>query len=517
MNYIKAIRHNPKRLPLFIVYIVYFAFIAWTNLRATQELNNELNSALITGCVMAYGAMILLTNLATSYNEMLTFFKPADIGIVFTSPLSPRAVMAAGLFKSSFGNMLLTLFLIIIGARVLIPTGSSMFSLLGVVLIVMLFNLVAQPLNFIVMRLKKHMNGMVVHVVVNLLWVVPLVVLLVINQFNLVALLMDPTIYYVPILGWMAGLALACYGSAISLWPLLLALYGGFIMGVLGLCLYLADDYYEEVSGGIEKFASLRQRDKEGKGNFSKIRKNRKNQGANASLNEESQNLDAQGQKMNAWYWRSVVTAQKRRRFRFIGIPELVMILGAVGATVATYFSSLNDIPIPYLYNGIVLYILFLFSVNGSQKMDFLTPKFIMSPGNPLSKLVSVVRLDFVKQLIAIFAVNAVLCFSKDVSILLLGLCALAQIIVYLEVLCTNLLVHIFLKNSTDVALVLPLLKVIQMLLIIVPTVAVSVWVLLFTQNLFWIISAIGAVQIAVVSLVMGLAAWQATRLEISQ
>ncbi len=534
INYFKAIPHNPKRLLLFVLYIGYFGFLAWMNIFPARETVSIFNPTLITGITLFYGALILLSNVASGYNEMFTFFKPADISILFASPLSPRVIMIAAIFKSSLSNLLLTLFIIVMGARVMIPAGTSAMSLIYVTTIVMVFNLSAQPMNFVLMRLKQRISRVYFHIVFSALWVVPLLVLFVQSGFKLGVWLSDSNIFYVPVVGWMAGIVLASYGASVPFWPVLLSLFSAFIATILGMCFWLADDYYEDVCGGIEKFAALRQRGREGKGNITKIRKRKKAKDMPALIKhdrteaaqkhpdsseilEENQTVLVSYQKeTNPWYWKSLVVAEKKRRFPLFGILEVLLCLGAIGIVIATHTNLVEDVPLPYLYNGLVLYIIFLFSINGNQKMDFLTPKFVMSPGNPLFKLVSLLRLDFIKQILALVGINLILAFSKDVVFGFLALCLLAQVIVYLEVVTSNLLVHIFLKNSADVALMLPLLKVIQIALIIAPTIGVMLMTIKYTDSITIILSAIAITQFAIVSLMMGIAAWLANRLQIN-
>lgn len=520
VNYFKAIPQNPKRALIFLLYIVYFGWLGWMNLRRIPGEPVAINPAMMTGMLLGYSALIMLSNLPAAYQEMFTFFKPADVGIVFTSPLSPRLVLAGGLIKSTFSNMLLTVFLLIMGARVMLPDGTSLLSVIGVVLLTMLFNFSMQPFNFLVMRLKHRIPKGWIQGIVTALWLLPLLILFYLDGFMITDWLLDSRIYWVPILGWLSGLAAACYGISVPSWPILAVLFGGFIAGIVGGCLYTATDYYEDVTGGVEQFAALRQRAKEGRGKAVKV--NRKRLGQlkerdNISKSALQEQGKSAGKTQNPWHWRALRIAEKRQRFVYLGSAQIGLILAAIAVVVATYWLSWDSVALPYIYNAVVLYLTFLISINSGEKLAFLTPKFVMSPGHPLIKLGGILRLDLIKQLMTMLLANGILMLSKGASWQLLALCFLGQMIVYLEIMASNLLVTVYLKNSTDVALITPVLKIIQMVLLVGPTAAVVGWVAVATGSIQLIIAAAVAVQLVIVSLLLGLSAWQASNLEISQ
>lgn len=520
INYFKAIPQNPKRALIFLLYFAYFGWLGWMNLRRIPGEPVVINPVLMTGMLLGYSALIMLSNLPAAYQEMFTFFKPADVGIVFTSPLSPRLVLAGGLIKSTFSNMLLTVFLLIMGARVMLPDGTSLIAVIGVVLLVMLFNFSMQPFNFLVMRLKHRIPKGWIQGIVTGLWLLPLLMLFYLNGFNFTDWLLDSRIYWVPILGWLSGLAAACYGISVPTWPVLALLFGGFIAGIVGGCLYTATDYYEDVTAGVEQFSALRQRAKEGKGKAIKVNQKRLGQ-LKKRENVGEIALTEQGMStrkyQNPWHWRALRIAEKRQRFVYLGSAQFGLILTAIAVVVATYWLSWDSASLPYIYNAVVLYLTFLVSVNSGEKLAFLTPKFVMSPGHPWVKLAGIIRLDLIKQVMTMLLANGILLLSKDVSWQLITLCFVGQMIVYLEIMASNLLVTVYLKNSTDVALITPVLKILQMVLLVGPTAAVVGWVAVTTGNLQLIIASAVAVQLVIVALLLGLSAWQASNLEISQ
>lgn len=507
LNYFKAIRHNPKRMMLVILYIGYFGWMVWMNSNNAHETPLQNRFELVSLMAMGFCAFTLLINIQVNLKEMLSFFKPADIQIVFTSPLKPRAVFAAALLKSLLGAMLLTLFILLMASQWLFASGIDIWRYLLIVFIFMTFNMMIQPLNFILIRLKTRLPVVIAQTLFTGIWLLPTLLLISYNRFNIFAFIQSPLTQWIPIIGWIKGLIDFSYGMASPNVHWLMVLYFGFVASTFIFALVLANDYYESVIEGTENLHQLKQKAKEGRsqGKGIQLFKNRK-----LTFKGNHQGADA-------LYWKQRVIANKKDISYLFGMKEMLFILGAVTAVIITQVWHDDWEWVVYACNGAVLYATLLFSIANKNQAEFLTSRFLMMPSKGTQKLFALFRLDIMRFVVMVALLNIILIFAKDAQPLHLTALFIGQILVYLQILYVNIFVMIFFQNSTDYNLMMPIMKIIQLLIIVVPSIAVAIAAGALTESVIVVIGAVSAVNLLMILAFMLLTGYMVNRIEASR
>lgn len=507
INYFKAIRHSPKRLLLFLIYIGYFGWILWMNVSSASTTAVQNSAELIPLITMGFCAFTLLINIQVNLKEMLSFFKPADIQIIFTSPLKPRAVFAAALLKSLLGALMLTIFVLIMASRWLFASGVDIWHYLLIVFIFMTFNMVIQPLNFILIRLKAKIPVVITQSIFTGLWLLPTLAILALNQFNVFSFIQSPFTQWIPIIGWLKGLISFSYGIQTPYANILMCLYFGFVAITFVIALLLATDYYESVIEGTEKLHQWKQKAKEGRTQSKGIQlfKNRKR-------TYKGNQVGA-----NAFFWKQRAIANKKDLNYLFGIKEMLFILGAVAVVIFTRIWHEDWDWVVYGYNGMVLYATLLFSIASKSQAEFLTSRFLMIPAKGTQKLFALFKLDIMKFVLMIGFINLILIFAKDAQPLqLLGL-FMGQVIIYLQILYINIFVMIFFQNTTDYNLMLPIMKIIQILLIILPSLFIGVLVGILTDSTVYMVIAVACLNLFMIAGYIFLTGYMVNRIEASR
>ena len=503
-NYFVDIRNNPKRILIFVFYIAYAVFMIWANgLNGKEE--GPMPVQMVNTFAFGLMFMMLIMNVGTSKKELFTLFKPADLSISFTAPIAPRILFVSALIKSMYSNFFVILIVLFFLSGRMISSGASLFQIIigGLGLLALFFFM--QPLTFISARIKEKISILASQSLMMAFVVLPTFYVFYRSDFNLISMLNNDMLNWVPLVGWSKALLLLCYNYQVEGIYLIGLLYFASLVLILGTCLYLADDYYEDVYEGTLNMTKLRRRQKEGK--------NLK--GGFKIFESKRVTLETKENGHHAYYWKEKVIKLKSDLHYLVGIYEIVVVLAAVGVVIYNRITGGEHYWFAYILNGVFAYLLLILSASNKSEDDFLTARYLMIPEKNSLKLFSLHRLSITRLVLTVLIFNLVLVFTKGVEPIVLLIMAGLQVLIYMMLLYSNIFVKVFFQNQTDAAVVMPFIKIVQLLLVLLPSGIVAGFVGATTESVFWTVLSVFGINAVFASIFVACTGLLAKRIEI--
>ncbi len=223
------------------------------------------------------------------------------------------------------------------------------------------------------------------------------------------------------------------------------------------LCYWTATDYYEDVQGATEKRA-LRRRQKKGLSKkqttfFYKKRKISVGKAGTGPL---------------ALLWRARVEYSRTDLHQYF---SFLTIIALVAGVVIGYFMSkpgASVFPV-YIVNGIVAYVLFIFTASQSRFNEWSKPYVYLIPGSPLQKIIAVNLLDIIRMTINVLVLNAAIYFWIQISPLVFVVMVLFVISFYMLNLSSGFIIRVLFPNAVDHKTLFPIFLMLQIILLLLP------------------------------------------------
>lgn len=498
-NNLLLILRNPLRLIPYAVLVGYFFLIYTRRMKGRDEdgLSNQIQEFDVNGIpqvdfalqnivggvtVLALGFLIYQLYRATKKN--VSFFKMADVNLLFPSPVKPENLLIYYMGRSILPALGGSLLFIIYGAsqmadKIDLSASNILFLMLGF----SLFFFMISPLRFLIYTLHTKYgvmdyikNGVIVLAV--LLGAMILIPGLMAEKFwqGMFSWISSSWFDFFPIVGWSRGImSFLAHGN----WILSLAFVGLYVVGyfvVLRLVLDSAGYYYEDV---LEATKSNEEQQQKAKG------KKEVSEG-NFSFNSKKQlALPDFGIGAKAFYWRSYVHSSRQDFHPLFGVYSLVMvILGVVFAVLSNFDWFSHKILNVYILILIGFY--FLAGISRASIGDLRKPYFFLIPASWSSKLWNIIKLDLIQ--ITLFSIVLIIpaVFIAGLHWALIPVFPISIFLAYMTGLSINMIPKIGLEEGWDQKLIKPVMIGGVFLFGIIPSIVFAVIVFIITNQFVW-------------------------------
>ena len=495
INNLKLILRNPLRLIPYAVLLGYFTFVYSQGLkkRGSGDLQDigadglpETDFAvqnIIGGItILALGFLVFQLFRATKSN--VSFFKMADVNLLFPAPVKPENLLLYYMARSiipSLGGAIL--FVIYGGSQMASQFELTFVKGIFIILGFALFMFMIFPIRFLIYTLHTkygvmdYIRGGVIALGVGLSLII-LIPGFLADKFwqGMFSWVASPWFDLFPLVGWSRGIVGYASHENLLLAFGFLGLYGLAYFTVVKLVIRFAGYYYEDVLEAT-------------KTNEDKLEKVRGKQGVDEgtySLNAKKQlALPDFGVGAKAFYWRNYIHASRQDYHPLIGIYTISM---AVIGIVIAGLSNFDWFSHRVLY-GYLLFMLFFYFMAGIGRAnigDLKKPFFILIPATWTSKFWNMIKLDIVQTVL--FAVILIVpsVFLAHVSILLIPLFMLGIVVCYLIGFAINLIPKVGLDEGWDRKLIKPFMIGGIIFFGVIPPVILSILVAIITKQFVW-------------------------------
>jgi len=498
LNNIKLILRNPLRLLPYGALIGYFSFIYWQRSKKREDEGfGDVQNLNIDGIpepdfavqniiggitILALGFLVFQLYRATKNN--VTFFKMADVNLLFTAPVKPENLLLYYMGRSilpSLGGSIL--FLIYGGSQMAgqfeITFGNAAFLVVGFAL----FLFMVFPIRFLIYTLHtkygvmEYIRGGIIGLGVGLVLII-LIPGLKAEKFwqGMFSWIASPWFDLFPIVGWSRGImGFVAHGNAL-LSLAFIGLYGLTYFTVVKLVIQYAGYYYEDVLEAT-------------KSNEDKLDKARGKQEIDEgtySLNAKKQlALPDFGAGAKAFYWRNYVHSSRQDFHPLFGIYSLSLAgIGIVMAGLSNFdwFSH----KVFYFYLILMLVFYFMAGIGRANIGDLKKPFFILVPATWSAKFWNMIKLDILQTMIFATVLIVPSVFLAHLSFGLIPLFLIGIVVFYLIGFSINLIPQVALDEGWDRKLIKPFMIGGIFLFGIIPALIMSVLIFIVTKQFVW-------------------------------
>lgn len=498
VNNIKLILRNPLRLIPYGAFVAYFFFMYSQRMSSSgdskgKDLQNIDSSGLeqvdfgmqnIIGGITLAALGILIFQLYSSTKRNVSFFKMADVNLLFTAPVKPANIliyyMARSILPALGGSILFIAYTASQMAQSFdLTVGNMAFLILGMAL----FFFMISPIRFLVYTLHTKYGVMeyirtgviVVGIALGTMILIPG---LMAEKFwqGMFSWIASPWFDFFPLVGWSRGIASYLSHGNLILSFSFIALYALAYFIVVKLVIQFAGYYYEDVleatNTNEEKLEKVRGKKEVDEGTY--------------SLNSKKQlALPDFGTGAKAFYWRNYVHSSRQDFHPLFGIYSLGMAgIGIVLAGLSNFdwFSH----KVFYVYLILMLTFYFMAGIGRANIGDLKKPFFILIPASWSAKFWNMIKLDVVQTLIFAGVLIVPSVFLAHISFGLIPLFLVGIVVFYLIGFAINLIPQVALDEGWDRKLIKPFMIGGIFLFGIVPSVILSVLVFMITQQFVW-------------------------------
>ena len=497
LNNIKLILKNPLRLLPYVAIVGYFSFMYWLRLGkgedSAQQIPEidpnaipEVNFAAqnIVGGVTILALALLIYQLFRATKKNVSFFKMADVNLLFTAPVRPENLLIYYMGRSilpSLGGAILFSFYGIsqMAEKFELSFGNLLFTILGLGF----FLFMIQPIRFLVYTLHTKFgimeyikNGVILLAIA--LSTMILIPGLMADKFwqGMFSWIGSPWFDFFPIVGWSRGIMSFWVHSNWILSSAFVVLYGLSYFVVLKLVIQFSGYYYEDV---LEATKSNEEK-------LEKVRGKKEQSEANFSLNTKKKlALPDFGPGAKAFYWRNYIHASRQDFHPLFGVYSMILAGLGILFAILSLFDWFSHIVI-YVYLLILILIYFLAGTGRANIGDLKKPFFYLIPASWSSKFWNMIKLDLVQILLfcTVLIVPTVLIAGLDWLVIpsfLIGIVAF-----YLTGLGINLIPQIGLDEGWDRVLIKPMMIGGILLFGLVPAGVASIIAFVISKQFVW-------------------------------
>ncbi len=494
LNNIKLIIKNPLRLLPYGGLVAYFTFIYYQRTKS-RDVGSDLEEIgevgevdfavqnLVGGVtILALGFLVFQLYRATKNN--VSFFKMADVNLLFTAPVKPENLLLYYMARSILPALGGSLLFMVYGASQMadqfhLTFGNAVFLVLGFAL----FFFMIFPIRFLIYTIHtkygimEYIRGGIIGLGLVLVGMI-LIPGFMAEKFwqGMFSWIASPWFDLFPIVGWTRGIL--AYVSHGNLWlaSSFIGLYALTYFTVVKLVIRFAGYYYEDVLEAT-------------KTNEDKLEKAKGKQ----EITEDTYSLNAKkqlalpdfGLGAKAFYWRNYVHSSRQDFHPLFGVYTLgLAFLGIVFAGLSRFDWFSHKVLYGYL---IILFgFYFLAGVGRANIGDLKKPWFILVPASWSAKFWNMIKLDLVQTIIFSGVLIIPSVFLAQVSIGLIPMFLTGMVACYLTGFAVNLIPQIALEESWDRFLIKPLMIGGIFLFGIIPAIILSILVFAFSDQFVW-------------------------------
>jgi hypothetical protein len=410
-NGLIELKRKPGKL---VVYILFLAFLTITiissgkSTTAKSVLNTDIYGNIVTGIMLLF----TVPDIMASINNGGTFFRGADINLVFTSPVKPQNVLVYG-FVKQMGNVFMSLFFLLFQAPNLLRFSNvkayGIAIIVSGIFLMLLMNSVFKILIYSAASKSERSRAFIKNIFKSLG-----VIFVLIYFFNLymikspgkaiTVMLNSKVIKYIPIYGWIREILMTAISGISS------TTYIYFILIVLsiGICVYVLYsmklDYYEDVISSAETREEAIAATRRGE------RVNVKN--GMKTLTRKVEYVK-KGREASAIFYRHIHEYRKTG-FGFINIASLIY---AVLAISIGMFMPIKDLRVVL---GFTIYLMFIFTFTSKWQQELTKPYIYLIPDTAFRKVIYSTVIDNIKNLVdgsILFVITGIIFKSSLMSI----------------------------------------------------------------------------------------------------
>ncbi len=498
INNIKLILRNPLRLIPYGAFVAYFFFIYTQRMSSSGDSQStdlpnvdsggleQIDFAMqnIVGAITLVALGILIFQLYSSTKRNVSFFKMADVNLLFTAPVKPANIliyyMARSILPALGGSILFIAYTASQMAESFdLTVGNMTFLILGMAL----FFFMISPIRFLVYTLHTKYGVMEyirtgVTVVGISLGAMILIPGLMAEKFwqGMFSWIASPWFDFFPLVGWSRGIASYLSHQNLIISLAFIALYALAYFIVVKLVIQFSGYYYEDVleatNTNEEKLEKVRGKKEVDEGTY--------------SLNSKKQlALPDFGTGAKAFYWRNYVHSSRQDFHPLFGIYSLSMAgIGIVLAGLSNFdwFSH----KVFYVYLILMLAFYFLAGIGRANIGDLKKPFFILIPASWSAKFWNMIKLDVVQTLIFAVVLIVPSVFLAHISLGLIPIFLIGIVVFYLIGFAINLIPQVALDEGWDRKLIKPFMIGGIFMFGIIPTMILSVLIFIITKQFVW-------------------------------
>ncbi len=478
VNNLLLILRNPLRLIPYGIAAGYFVFMYSQGIAGSQKVATNVNMDAagevdvtqqnIIGGLTLLALIFFIFQLYRATKNNITFFKMADVNLLFTAPVKPENLllyyMARSILPALGGSMI---FLVYSGGQLASEFDLDVLGALFLLFGFALYFFLIFPLRFLIYTLhtrfgileQLRVGVLVLGVLLSLLILIPGFLAPVFWE-GMFAWISSPWFNLFPVVGWSRGMMAYFLDGNWILSTTYLLLYGITYYAVVKLVIQYSGHYYEDV---LEATQNNEDRLEKAKGT--------KEVTEDAySLNSKKQlALPEFGLGAKALYWRNYVQSSRQDIHPLIGLYTGGMaILGIVLAGLG-HFDWFSH-QVLYFYLLFLLFFYFMAGIGRANIGDLKKPWFILIPASWSSKFWNMIKLDLVQTLIFALLLIVPSVVIGNYNYWLILLFPVGLIFSYVIGLGVNLIPQVGLDEGWDRILIKPLMIGGIVLFGIVPT-----------------------------------------------
>ncbi|MCE2708013.1 MAG: putative ABC exporter domain-containing protein [Algoriphagus sp.] len=465
-NNLLLILRNPLRLIPYGLALAYFLFMYSRGISGSEGASAEVDLDAVGEVDVAVQNIIgVLTVLALAYflfqlyrasQKNITFFKMADVNLLFPAPVKPANILLYYMGRSFLPALGGSLFFLVYSGGQLARDFDLDF--LGAVFLVMGFTFyffLIFPLRFLIYTLNTRFQiieglRLVIFLVGLGMALVVIIPGLMAEKFweGMFAWVASPWFDLVPIVGWSKGMMSYFFTGNWILSTCFLMLYVLTYFTIVKLVIRFSGYYYEDV---LDATQSNEDRLEKAKGKKEVTEDT-------YSLNTKKQlALPEFGLGAKAIYWRNYVQSSRQDFHPLFGVYSMGMaVLGIVFAGLSHFEWFAHQIF--YIYLIFLLFFYFMAGFGRANIGDLKKPWFILIPASWSSKFWNMIKLDLLQTLLFSLVLIVPSVFLAQFHWGLILFFPLGMIFSYLIGLGLNLIPQIGLDEGWDRILIKPLM-----------------------------------------------------------
>jgi len=420
-NSLLELKRKPAKL---IGYIIVFILLSLTLIFSGDKSSQRktLDPALYNTIVGIVILIFTAPDLYSSINNGATFFRGADINLVFISPTSPQKILVYGFIKQIYTSFIAVFFILFQAPTLYRFNNIKSYGVIVAVFglfIMLIFNSILKILLYSIAS-KNDKNKFFLKTTFNILGTIIVIAYFIELYITkspgtaIISLLNSSAISYIPVYGWVRSIILSSMnGIGITFF-----IYITLIIASGALCSYIIQsfelDYYEDVLASTELKEKAISATRRGEKVF--IQTGKKPRVRKVQYTKK-------GKFASAIFWRQILE-YKKTGFGFINIGSVIY--GVIAITAGLY-SPLKDLR---MILGGMIYLQLIFTFASKWQKDLSNPYIYMLPDQAFKKVIYATTVDNFKNLIdgtVVFVITGIL-FKSSILLILLNIIAFVSI-----------------------------------------------------------------------------------------
>lgn len=507
INQIKSIISNPKRVISYLAYLIFMSWVVFVNIKNFSGQSSNVFAQYANGGVFIF--MLMIAYGMTKKSSI--YFKMSEINLIFTAPFDQRKLLMFTLLKRIPVYLLTSIYtLIFIMSMVIGMYHPSILELVISCIGYTLVLLILEPLGFCMfaigtrLRRPELSTGVTKKIFIALALGAFVSVVLSIRADGLsiqsiFSGLGNEWLNLLPIIGWGKALTLtAVTGISVSTYIYLGLMFGLYALLVI-LTYVLGTDYYEDVIETSELRTEQINNAKQGKYSFA------------IQLKKKAIKIKDTYRLAGAIHWKKRLLTSKSDISVYFSLETVLCLVIGVGG----YFFMKDAIKyLPFTVSGIYFYIKFLFSMNTSLDKELGMHYFYTIPDTSVKKLINVLKIDVMRFFINISVISLVCGVLSGTFEPILVLLPFAVTSFYIMMLMASFTLKLFF-SSEDFNRLLIMFKMLQMFVVLIPSVIALIVIGALTQSVFLALLGSTTVNVVIIAVFLGLSDMILNRMEL--